>query len=137
RSRCGGAGNRTNLSKPLTSRSVGGVDIASGVHRPGERYKPKLCSGATRRALALSATRSVVAGHAGGRVEGWLRPMKQLRSLDAQFLALENARQTGHVAGLAVHDPSTAPDGRLTAASMMELLRERMHLLPPLRWRLI
>ena len=63
--------------------------------------------------------------------------MKQLSSLDAQFLALENARQNGHVAGLAVHDPSTAPDGRLTAASMMELLRERMHLLPPLRWRLI
>jgi diacylglycerol O-acyltransferase / wax synthase len=63
--------------------------------------------------------------------------MKQLSSLDAQFLALENSRQAGHFAGLAVHDPSTAPDGRLTAASMMELVRQRMHLLPPLRWRLI
>ena len=50
--------------------------------------------------------------------------MKQLSSLDAQFLALESARQTGHVAGLAVHDPSTAPSGTLTAASMMELLRD-------------
>src|SRR5207302_72610 len=30
--------------------------------------------------------------------------MRQLTSLDAQFLALENARQTGHVAGLAIGD---------------------------------
>ena len=37
--------------------------------------------------------------------------MKQLSSLDAQFLALENARQNGHVAGVAIHDPSTAPGG--------------------------
>ena len=50
--------------------------------------------------------------------------MKQLSSLDAQSLAQENARQTGHVAGLAVHNPSTAPSGTLTAASMMELLRD-------------
>ena len=33
--------------------------------------------------------------------------MRQLTSLDAQFLALEGPRQTGHVAGLAVLDPST------------------------------
>lgn len=63
--------------------------------------------------------------------------MKQLSSLDAQFLAIEDRRRTGHVAGLAVHDPSTAPGGKLTCGSMMKLLRERMHLLPPLRWRLV
>ncbi len=63
--------------------------------------------------------------------------MKQLSSLDTQFLAIEDRRRTGHVAGLAIHDPSTAPDGTLTCASMSKLLRERMHLLPPLRWRLI
>ena len=63
--------------------------------------------------------------------------MKQLSSLDAQFLALENPRQHGHVGSVAVLDPSTAPDGRLTAASMMDLLRARMHVLPPLRWRLV
>ena len=28
--------------------------------------------------------------------------MRQLTSLDAQFLALENSRQTGHVGGLAI-----------------------------------
>ena len=37
--------------------------------------------------------------------------MRQLTSLDAQFLALETPRQYGHVAGLAVLDPSTAPGG--------------------------
>jgi diacylglycerol O-acyltransferase len=31
--------------------------------------------------------------------------MRQLTSLDAQFLALENSRQTGHVAGLTILDP--------------------------------
>lgn len=38
--------------------------------------------------------------------------MRQLTSLDAQFPALENRRQSGHVAGLAILAPSTAPGGR-------------------------
>jgi diacylglycerol O-acyltransferase len=63
--------------------------------------------------------------------------MRQLTSLDAQFLALENARQTGHVAGLAVYDPSTASNGRLTGAELKDLIGQRIHLLPPLRWRLV
>lgn len=53
--------------------------------------------------------------------------MKQLSSLDAQFLAIEDGRRTGHVAALAIHDPSTAPNGTLTCATMMDLLNERMH----------
>ena len=40
--------------------------------------------------------------------------MRQLTSLDAQFLAMESARTYGHVGGLAVYDPSTAPGGELT-----------------------
>ena len=31
--------------------------------------------------------------------------MRQLTSLDAQFLALESSHQTGHVAGLTILDP--------------------------------
>ena len=38
--------------------------------------------------------------------------MRQLTSLDAQFLAVETARTYGHVGGLAVYDPSTAPGRR-------------------------
>ena len=62
--------------------------------------------------------------------------MRQLTSLDAQFLAIENGRNLGHVSGLSIYDPSTAPDGVLTADRMCAVLTERLHLLPPFRWRL-
>src|SRR4051794_19954808 len=53
-----------------------------------------------------------------------------------QFLALESATQTGHVGGLAILDASTAPRGRLGCEEIRTLLRERLPLLPPFRWRL-
>jgi WS/DGAT/MGAT family acyltransferase len=62
--------------------------------------------------------------------------MRQLTSLDAQFLALETARQTGHVGGVAILDPSTAPGGKLDYTDVKRLLEERLPLLPPFRWRL-
>src|SRR3954451_20283076 len=62
--------------------------------------------------------------------------MRQLTSLDAQFLALENSRQTGHVGSLAMLDPATAPDGRFGCREVTRLLGERAAQLPPLRWRL-
>ena len=52
--------------------------------------------------------------------------MRQLSSLDAQFLALENRRQAGHVAGLAILDPSTTPTGTLGCADIEALLTERL-----------
>jgi diacylglycerol O-acyltransferase / wax synthase len=63
--------------------------------------------------------------------------MRQLTSLDAQFLGVESASTYGHVGGLAVYDPSTAPGGKLEIADVCRLLSERMHLLPPFRWRLV
>jgi diacylglycerol O-acyltransferase / wax synthase len=63
--------------------------------------------------------------------------MRQLTSLDAQFLALESSNQTGHVAGLAILDPSTKPSGELTLEEVCRLMDERLPLLPPLRWRLV
>jgi diacylglycerol O-acyltransferase len=62
--------------------------------------------------------------------------MRQLTSLDAQFLALESARQTGHVGGLAVLDPSTAPGGKIDGGDIQRLLGERLPALPPFRWKL-
>jgi WS/DGAT/MGAT family acyltransferase len=62
--------------------------------------------------------------------------MRQLTSLDAQFLALENARQTGHVGSLAILDPTTAPGGRFACREVTALIEERAPQLPPLRWRL-
>jgi diacylglycerol O-acyltransferase / wax synthase len=63
--------------------------------------------------------------------------MRQLTSLDAQFLAVETPRTYGHVGGLAVYDPSTAPGGKLELADVCGLVAERLHLLPPFRWRLV
>jgi diacylglycerol O-acyltransferase len=63
--------------------------------------------------------------------------MRQLTSLDAQFLAVETPRTYGHVGGLAVYDPSTAPGGRLELADVCQLVSERLHMLPPFRWRLV
>ena len=63
--------------------------------------------------------------------------MEQLSSLDAQFLGVESARTYGHVGMLAVYDPSTAPGGRLEAADLCRLIARRIHLLPPLRRRLV
>ena len=62
--------------------------------------------------------------------------MRQLTSLDSQFLALETPRQSGHVASVAILDTSTTPSGTLTLADIQALITERLPLLPPLRWRL-
>ena len=43
--------------------------------------------------------------------------MRQLSSLDAQFLAVESARIYGHVASFGSYDPSTAPGGNLGGGS--------------------
>src|ERR671932_788287 len=50
--------------------------------------------------------------------------MRQLTSLDAQFLGVETARTFGHVSSLAVND-------------ICHLVGERLHLLPPFRYRLV
>jgi diacylglycerol O-acyltransferase len=62
--------------------------------------------------------------------------MRQLTSLDTQFLAMENDRTQGHVSVLGIYDPITATGRPLNAALIRELVTERMHLLPTFRWRL-
>jgi WS/DGAT/MGAT family acyltransferase len=62
--------------------------------------------------------------------------VRQLTSLDAQFLAMESARTYGHVSGLAIYDPSTAPGGSLRREDLCRLIGERIHMLPPFRWKL-
>ena len=63
--------------------------------------------------------------------------MRQLTSLDAQFLGVETSRTYGHVGGLAVYDPSTAPGGTLEIGDVCRMVSERLHMLPPFRWRLV
>jgi WS/DGAT/MGAT family acyltransferase len=63
--------------------------------------------------------------------------MRQLTSLDVQFLAGENGRSLGHVSAVSILDPSTTPAGTLTLADIHRVFAQRQHLLPPLRWRLV
>src|SRR4051812_29169148 len=63
--------------------------------------------------------------------------MQQLTSLDAQFLAIETPRTYGHVGGLAVYDPKTAPGGDITHEDICRLVGERLHLLPPFTRKLV
>lgn len=62
--------------------------------------------------------------------------MRQLTSLDAQFLAAEDGRTHGHVSALGIYDPTTAPGGALTLDAVRALVAERIALLGPFRWRL-
>lgn len=62
--------------------------------------------------------------------------MRQLTSLDAQFLAFEDGRNHGHVSALGIYDPALAPGGRLTLDALTDLVAQRIHLLEPFRWRL-
>jgi WS/DGAT/MGAT family acyltransferase len=63
--------------------------------------------------------------------------VRQLTALDEQFLALEGPRHYGHVGGVAVLDPSTAPGGKLELADLQYTIAERLPLVPPFRWRLV
>src|SRR5947199_4281028 len=62
--------------------------------------------------------------------------MRQLTSLDAQFLAIETPRAFGHVGGLAIYDPASAPGGELTIGDVCHQISERIHLLPPFTQKL-
>ena len=62
--------------------------------------------------------------------------MRQLTSLDAQFLAMENDRVQGHVSVLGIYDSHTAAGVPLDAALVRDVISERLHLLPTFRWRL-
>src|ERR1700712_3207947 len=71
-------------------------------------------------------------GHRGEETE-----VRQLTSLDAQFLAVESGRTYGHVGSLCIYDPATAPGGGLTIDALGAMVSERLPLLPPFRWKLV
>ena len=54
--------------------------------------------------------------------------MRQLTSLDAQFLNVESPTTVGHVGSLVVLDPSTAPDGQWTLETVRAVFEPRLHL---------
>jgi WS/DGAT/MGAT family acyltransferase len=62
--------------------------------------------------------------------------VKRLSGLDAAFLAIESDRWPTHVACITVFDPADCPGG-YDIERFKRSLAERLHLLPPLRWRLV
>jgi WS/DGAT/MGAT family acyltransferase len=62
--------------------------------------------------------------------------MRQLTSLDAQFLAVETPRTYGHVSAVLILDPSTAAGGVMTLGALQRLILDRLPLIPVFRWRL-
>ncbi len=62
--------------------------------------------------------------------------MRRLTGLDATFLYMETATSPMHVAGTYVYDPSTSPEG-FDFARFKSLIGNRLHKLPPFRWRLV
>jgi len=62
--------------------------------------------------------------------------VQQLTGLDAAFLALETPTTTGHVGGVCVLDPKTAPEP-LTLTRLTDVLEQRLPLVPVLRQKLL
>lgn len=61
--------------------------------------------------------------------------MRRLSGLDAAFLALETPHSTGHVGGLSILDPSTAPEP-LDLDRFIGILEPRLAMVPVMRQRL-
>ncbi len=62
--------------------------------------------------------------------------MRRLTGLDATFLYMETATSPMHVAGTYIYDPSAAPEG-FDFSRFKALIANRLHKLPPFRWRLV
>ncbi|MEV4326780.1 wax ester/triacylglycerol synthase family O-acyltransferase [Microbispora rosea] len=62
---------------------------------------------------------------------------QQVSAFDAQFLNFETATNLAHIAALTILDPSGRPGGSPTREELIALLKRRLHLVPPLRRRLV
>ncbi len=62
--------------------------------------------------------------------------MRRLTGIDATFLYLETATSPMHVAGTYIYDPAQSPNG-FDFDRFKALIGNRLHKLPPFRWRLV
>ena len=63
--------------------------------------------------------------------------MQRLGPQDASFIYLETPSVHQHVGGVAVLDPSTRPDGRLTYDDLLQVMGSRIHLAPRFRQKVV
>ena len=62
--------------------------------------------------------------------------MEQLSGMDSAFLYLETARTPMHIGGIAIYDPSTAPNGFVRFKEILAFIEERLHLAKSFRRKL-
>lgn len=62
--------------------------------------------------------------------------MRQLSGMDASFVYLEGPRAPMHIGSIAIYDPSTARDGKVTFKGILEHITGRMPLVPSYREKL-
>ncbi|MCU1656945.1 MAG: Acyltransferase [Pseudonocardiales bacterium] len=65
-----------------------------------------------------------------------VRSRRQLSSLDVQFLNAETSTTSTHIGGLTILDPSDVPGEQVTVSELRKLVKSRLPLVAPLRWRL-
>lgn len=63
--------------------------------------------------------------------------MERLGPQDASFLYLETPTVHQHVGGVAILDPSTAPNGKLTYTDLVRVISSRLHLVPRFRQKVV
>ncbi|MGH2556929.1 MAG: WS/DGAT/MGAT family O-acyltransferase [Actinomycetota bacterium] len=63
--------------------------------------------------------------------------MERLGPQDASFLYLETPTVHQHVGGVAILDPSTAPNGKLTYPDVVRVISSRLHLAPRFRQKVV
>jgi diacylglycerol O-acyltransferase len=62
--------------------------------------------------------------------------MEQLSGMDSAFLYLESAKTPMHIGGIAIYDPSTAPNGFVRFKDILAFIEERLHLAKSFRRKL-
>src|SRR5262245_43062674 len=62
--------------------------------------------------------------------------MEQLSGLDAAFLFLETPRTPMHIGGIAIYDPSTAPNAFVRFKDILNFIESRLHLAKSFRRKL-
>ena len=63
--------------------------------------------------------------------------VQQIDPQHVQFIYQETPTTPMHIAGFGIFDPSTVPSGRLGHKNIIDFFRERLHLAPRLRQRLV
>ena len=63
--------------------------------------------------------------------------MQQLSGMDASFIYFETPNSPGHVFGVYIYDPSTAPGGKVSFQGIVDHIETRLHISRTFRQKLV